>query len=41
MTTAWWVTTLPGLAIFLTVMGVNFLGDWLRDVLDPTLRHQE
>lgn len=39
MTTAWWVTTLPGFAIFLTVMGVNFLGDWLRDVLDPTLRH--
>lgn len=38
MTTAWWVTTLPGFAIFLTVMGVNFLGDWLRDVLDPTLR---
>ncbi|MBX3140371.1 MAG: ABC transporter permease [Trueperaceae bacterium] len=38
MTTAWWVTTLPGLAIFLTVMGVNFLGDWLRDLLDPTLR---
>lgn len=38
MTTAWWVTTLPGLAIFLTVMGVNFLGDWLRDVMDPTLR---
>jgi|SRR5690625_2976862 len=38
MTTAWWVTTLPGLAIFLTVMGVNFLGDWLRDVLDPTSR---
>jgi len=39
MLTAWWVTTLPGFAIFLTVMGVNFLGDWLRDVLDPTLRH--
>lgn len=38
MTTAWWVTTLPGLAIFLTVMGVNFLGDWLRDVLDPTAK---
>lgn len=38
MTTAWWVTTLPGLAIFLTVMGVNFTGDWLRDHLDPTLR---
>ena len=36
LTTAWWVTTMPGLAIFLTVMGVNFLGDWIRDVLDPT-----
>jgi peptide/nickel transport system permease protein len=37
MTTSWWVTTVPGLAIFLTVMGVNFLGDWLRDVLDPRI----
>ena len=36
--TAWWVTFFPGLAIFLTVMAFNFLGDWLRDYLDPRLR---
>lgn len=33
--TSWWVATFPGLAITLTVLGVIFLGDWLRDVLDP------
>lgn len=32
---AWWLTTLPGLAIAITVLGINLLGDWLRDVLDP------
>jgi peptide/nickel transport system permease protein len=32
---AWWLTTLPGLAIMLTVVGCNFVGDWLRDRLDP------
>lgn len=32
---AWWMTTFPGLAIAVTVMGFNFLGDWLRDWLDP------
>jgi peptide/nickel transport system permease protein len=32
---AWWLTTLPGLAIAITVLGINMLGDWLRDVLDP------
>jgi len=35
MTTAWWLTTIPGLAILLTVLSVNVLGDWLRDRLDP------
>jgi peptide/nickel transport system permease protein len=35
---AWWLTTFPGIAITLTVLGVSFLGDWLRDVLDPRLR---
>lgn len=34
----WWVATFPGLAIALTVLGVNLLGDGLRDVLDPRLR---
>ncbi|WP_430249714.1 ABC transporter permease [Neorhizobium sp. DAR64860/K0K1] len=36
--TAWWVSVLPGLAILLTVLGLNLLGDWLRDSLDPTGR---
>lgn len=35
---AWWIATLPGLAIMLTVLAVNILGDWLRDWLDPNLR---
>ncbi|NDL62152.1 ABC transporter permease [Acerihabitans arboris] len=36
--TAWWVTTFPGLAIVMTVMSANFVGDWLRDFFDPKLR---
>ncbi len=35
---AWWISTLPGIAIGLVVMSGNFLGDWLRDRLDPRLR---
>ena len=35
---AWWVATFPGLAITVTVLGFNLLGDWLRDRLDPRLR---
>jgi peptide/nickel transport system permease protein len=35
---AWWMATFPGIAITITVLGVVFLGDWLRDVLDPRLR---
>jgi peptide/nickel transport system permease protein len=35
---AWWVSTLPGVGIFLTVMGFNLLGDGLRDAFDPRLR---
>lgn len=38
ITTAWWIATLPGFAILMTVLGINFVGDWLRDRLDPTLR---
>lgn len=34
---AWWVSTVPGLAIMLTVLGINLLGDGLRDVLDPQI----
>ena len=35
---AWWYATMPGLAIFLVVMGFNLLGDGLRDLLDPKTR---
>jgi peptide/nickel transport system permease protein len=35
---AWWVSFFPGLAILLTVMGINLVGDWLRDALDPRQR---
>jgi peptide/nickel transport system permease protein len=35
---AWWVTVFPGLAIMLTVLSVNMVGDALRDALDPKLR---
>jgi len=38
LASAWWVATFPGLAIFVTVLGFNLVGDGLRDVLDPTLR---
>jgi len=36
--TAWWLETFPGLAIMFTVLAINMLGDWIRDVLDPQLR---
>lgn len=36
--TAWWISVVPGLAILLTVLGLNLMGDWLRDTLDPTGR---
>ena len=36
--TAWWISTFPGIAIGLVVLSGNFLGDWLRDKLDPKLR---
>jgi peptide/nickel transport system permease protein len=35
---AWWIAVFPGVAIFLTVLAFNFLGDWLRDRWDPQLR---
>ncbi len=38
LTTAWWMSTFPGIAIFLVVLSMNFLGDWFRDRLDPLLR---
>jgi peptide/nickel transport system permease protein len=36
--TGWWIAAFPGLAIVLTVLGINLFGDWLRDSLDPRLR---
>jgi peptide/nickel transport system permease protein len=38
VTSAWWVSGFPGLAILLVVLAFNLLGDWLRDTLDPRLR---
>ena len=38
LSTAWWVPTFAGLAIMMTVLGTNLMGDWLRDKLDPRLR---
>lgn len=35
LATNWWLATFPGIAITITVLGIIFLGDWLRDVLDP------
>jgi peptide/nickel transport system permease protein len=37
LTTTWWMSIMPGVAIFLIVMAFNFLGDWLRDRFDPRL----
>jgi peptide/nickel transport system permease protein len=34
----WWISTMPGLAIIAAVVGVNLLGDWLRDALDPGIQ---
>jgi peptide/nickel transport system permease protein len=41
LTDAWWVSAFPGIAIGLTVTSLVFLGDWLRDHLDPRLRQLE
>jgi len=38
LSTAWWLATFPGLAILITVLGINLLGDGLRDTLDPRLK---
>lgn len=36
--TAWWISLFPGIVLMLTVLSVNLLGDWLRDVLDPKMK---
>ena len=35
---AWWVTFFPCMAIMAVVLALNYMGDWLRDSLDPRLR---
>ena len=37
ITTGWWLALFPGLAILVVVLGINLVGDWLRDLLDPRL----
>jgi peptide/nickel transport system permease protein len=37
LSTSWWLATFPGLVIMLVVLGINLLGNWLRDILDPRL----
>ena len=39
ITDAWWLVTFPGLAIMVTILSINLLGDGLRDALDPRLRN--
>ncbi len=34
----WWLSLLPGVAITVVVLALNFFGDWMRDTLDPKLR---
>lgn len=36
----WWMSVFPGIAIMTTMLGINFLGDGLRDALDPRLSQQ-
>jgi peptide/nickel transport system permease protein len=36
---AWWLIGVPGAAIFLVSLVANFMGDWLRDALDPRLKN--
>jgi peptide/nickel transport system permease protein len=37
ISSAWWIAVVPGLMISLTVLGINLLGDWLRDYMDPRM----
>ncbi len=39
LNTAWWISVFPGLALMGTILAVSLGGDWLRDILDPNLRH--
>ena len=35
-----WMAVFPGLAIMITVLGINLIGDWLRQILNPSLRQR-
>ena len=35
----WWISVMPGIVLFATALGISRLGDWVRDRLDPTMRH--
>ena len=39
LNTAWWISVFPGIALMLTILSVSLMGDWLRDRLQPSLRH--
>ncbi len=39
LSVAWWLVTIPGIAIIAVVLAGNLFGDWVRDALDPSLRH--
>ena len=36
--TAWWIAVFPGIALMLVVLGINLLGDWIRDAFDPRMK---
>lgn len=38
LASAWWISTIPGIAILLTLLAFNLVGEWMRDALDPRLR---
>jgi peptide/nickel transport system permease protein len=38
LVSAWWISTFPGLMLMLLILALNFIGDALRDLLDPRLR---
>ncbi|MHB9090078.1 MAG: hypothetical protein ACYC7H_01550 [Chloroflexota bacterium] len=39
MGSAWWLATFPGVALMFTVLTINMIGDWLRDIIDPRMRN--
>ncbi len=41
LSSAWWIATFPGIAIMLSALGINIMGDWLRDTLDPRLSRDD